>query len=198
MKDLTDELYNPVIIALNRYMEMSLVFFNVLVALMLLTAPWYIVENSTTFNAVNDGCAIPEGTALAPFVSKPCGKAFTVLLNGGKEWRDMHVYVWVYFVLAIICSAIIGYEVVKHGVREWSDANTIGFVVQLILLIIQSIILITSADLVKPENVNASTAEILIITAVVISSVRIVMLGFFMYITKKHAPRGFFGTGSYI
>lgn len=198
LKEITNDLYTPTIITLNRYVEMAIVFFNTLVGLMLLTAPWYIVENDATFKEIAMDCVVTEGTVLAPFVSKPCGKAFTDIADGGKGWSDMHIYVWVYFGLALLGSAIIGYEVVKHGVREWNDANTIGFAVQMVLVIIQSIILAKSGELVKPDKVDASTAEILIITAVVLSAVRIVMLGFFMYITKKYAARGYFGTGSYV
>lgn len=198
LKEITTELYTPTIVALNRYVEMSLVFFNTLVGLMLLTAPWYIVENDTTFNeAKMGGCTVLKGTVLAPFVSKPCGTAFVDIVDGGKGWSDMHIYVWVYFGLALLGSAIIGFEVVKHGVRDWSDANTIGFAVQLVLVIIQSIILVKSGDLVKPADVDASTADILIITAVVLSAARVVMLGFFMYVTKRFAARGYFGTGSF-
>jgi hypothetical protein len=197
LKEISSDINTPAVVALNRYVEMALVFFNTLVGLMLLTAPWYIVENDATFTEVSMGCVVPEGTVLAPFVSKPCGKAFTAIAAGGKGWSDMHIYVWVYFGLALLGSALIGYEVVKHGVREWNDANTIGFVVQLALVVIQSLILAKSGSLVKPSSVDSSTAEILIITAVVLSALRLSMLGFFMYITKKYNPRGYFGTGAY-
>lgn len=197
LREISSDLTTPTVVALNRYVEMALVFFNTLVGLMLLTAPWYIVENDAHFKEVSASCVVPEGTALAPFVSKPCNKAFTAILHGGKGWSDMHIYVWVYFGLALLGSALIGYEVIKHGIREWNDANTIGFAVQMALLVIQSVIMAKSGSLVKPEHVDASTAKILIITAVVLSSLRVVMLGFFMYITKKYNARGYFGTGAY-
>jgi hypothetical protein len=197
LKEMSSDLNTPVIVVLNRFVEMALVFFNTLVALMLLTAPWYIVENDTAFKEVAMDCVVPSGTVLAPFASKPCGTAFTDIIDGGKGWSDMHVFVWVFFSLAILCSTLIGYELIKHGVREWSDANTIGFVVQLALVAIQSVILEKSGSLVKPANADASTAEILIIAALVLSVFRLLMLGFFMYITKKYNPRGHFGTGGY-
>lgn len=198
LKEISNDINTPKIIAINRYVEMSIVFFNTLVSLMLLTAPWYIVKHDTLFEQAGQNCIISKGTVLAPFVSEPCGTAFTDLLDGGKGWSDMYNYVWVYFLLALLSSAIITYEIIKYGVREWNDANTIGFVVQLVLIIFQSIIVVQTNKLVKPGNVNASTAETLIMIALPLSAIRIIMLGFFMYITKRYNPRGFFGTGSYV
>lgn len=197
LKELSNEIYTPPVVAINRFVEMAIVFFNTLVALMLLTSPWYIVDVDAAFTQVSNTCVVPAGTAIAPFVSKPCGVAFTDITEGGKAWRDMHMFVWVFFGLSLLTSAVIGYEVVKHGVREWNDANTMGFAIQLGLIIIQGIIIGKSGDLVKPVNVEASTADILLLVAISLSGLRILALGLFMFVTKKYAPRGYFGTGAY-
>lgn len=192
LKELTNDLYTETVVALNRYVEMGLVFFNTMVALMLLTAPWYLVEKDTHFPTSN--CTVKAGTVVAPFISKFCGEDLTVV---DSEWKNLHVFVWVYFGLALLSSAIIGYEVIKHGVRQWNDANTIGFAVQVGLLVIQIIILIKGGDAHKPASSDDSTAKNLIITAVALSSARVAALIFFMYLTFTNAPRGVFGTGAY-
>lgn len=192
LKELTNDLYKDRAVALNRYVEMGLVFFNTMVALMLLTAPWYYVEKDTTFP--DDTCHVSAGTVVAPFVSRFCDHDLTVI---DSEWKNLHIFVWVYFGLALVSSAIIGYEVVTHGVRQWNDANTIGFAVQLGLLVIQVIIMIKSGTAHKPDHSDNSTARNLIITAVSLSSARLFFLIGFMYLTLTYSPRGFFGTGAY-
>ena len=203
LKDLSQEIYKSPIVSLNRYIEMALVFFNSMVALMLLTAPWYIVTGHTNAKLMQDGAALCEfvpGTVIAPFASKCNNVAFPELNDGGDIWANLHIYSYVYLGLALLASCLIGYEVVIHGVREWKDANTIGFAVQLGMLVIQVLILVESGKAVKPtpaSAVDASTAETLIITAVALSSVRVAALMFFMYITFRYNPRGTFGTGSW-
>jgi hypothetical protein len=196
MKNLSEDIYNDSIIALNRYVEMALVFFNTMVALMLLTAPWYIVTSMSIF-PLGGMCEIPSGTVIAPFASKFCDKDMTTLIDGGSTWKELHVFVWVYFVLALLSSGVIGYEIVKHGIRDWKDSNTVGFVVQIALIVIQSLILIKSNDAVKPEHVDDSTARVLTITALSLSCVRAVLLVLFMYVTFKYNKRGYLGTGAY-
>jgi hypothetical protein len=193
LRDAAHTIQQDSVVAINRYIEMGLVYFNTIVALMLLTAPWYLVENDTTFN----GCVISEGTVIAPFLSKFCGKELATLPGAaGKDWKTLHVFVWVYFALALLSSAIIGYEFVHNGVRKWSNASTIGFCLQVCLIVFQSLVLVESDSAVKPDGVDDSTARILVITAIVLSSLRIATLGFFMYVTRKYAPMGRFGTGS--
>jgi cytochrome bd-type quinol oxidase subunit 1 len=199
LNTLSKDLYKDGVVAVNRYIEMALVFFNTMVALMLLTAPWYIVEqNSVDVFPPGSDCTTVLGTAISPFVSEFCdGSSLGSLADGGSVWKSLHVFCWVYFVLALLASAIIGYEVVKHGVREWNDANTVGFAVQVGLVIVQSLILVNSDSAVKPHHTDDSTARILTLTAVALSSARCVMLGMFMYVTYKYNKRGHFGTGVY-
>ena len=205
LKDLSGELQKPTIVALNRYVEMALVFFNSMVALMLLTAPWYIITGTTgKAEIAGAGCDFGVGTVIAPFASKCGNVAFTDLSDGGDIWSSLHIYSFVYLGLALLASCLIGYEVVTHGVREWKDANTIGFAVQLGMLVIQILIMTESDKAIKPTpkgddvvEVDASTAETLILTAVILSSLRVAALMFFMYLTYRYNPRGTFGTGSY-
>lgn len=199
LKSISNELYSDFVVAINRYVEMTLVFFNTLVALMLLTAPWYFVEDNTVFPVNgNPNCEISSGTVIAPFTSSPCGVMFTELDEGGAEWHNLHIYVWIYFVFAMIASTIVGYEIVHFGVRAWNNANTIGFIVQLGLLVVQSLILISSDKARKPHGVDDSTARTLTILALSLSSVRLAMLSFFMFITFRYNKRGFLGTGGMV
>lgn len=203
LKDLSVELEKSPIVSINRYVEMALVFFNSMVALMLLTSPWYIITGTTDAKLMQNGvamCTFPPGTVIAPFASKCANVGFTELDDGGDKWSSIHIYAWVYLALALLASCLIGYEVVTHGVREWKDANTIGFAVQLGMLVIQILIMTGSGDAVKPtpaSSVDASTAETLVVTAVALSSARVAMLVLFMYVTYRYNPRGTFGTGSW-
>ena len=199
LKELSTEIYKDSIVALSRYVEMALLYFNSFAALMLLTASWYQVDNAVEFPA-GSGCIIPAGTVIEPFLSKFCEKELTTLVDGGSDWERVRVYVWVYFAFVLLASALIGYEVVTHGIREWKNANIIGFLVQLVLIIAQALILTTSDSAPKPDGVDNSTARILIILALSLSIVRIVVLGVFMYVTRKYIRpyRGAVGTGSYI
>lgn len=199
LKDLALELEKSPVVALNRYVEMALVFFNSMVALMLATAPWYIITG--TMNAtIGTQCTFPPGTVIAPFTSKCANVAFTELDDGGDKWSNLHIYVMVYLGMALLASCIIGYEVVTHGVREWKDSNTIGFAVQLGILVLQILILVSADEAPKPvpaSSVDDSTATTLIITSLVLSSVRIAALVLFMYVTYRYRPKGTFGTGAW-
>lgn len=199
LKSISDELTGPLAISLNRYVDMSLVFFNSFVALIMLVGPWYICEYEVTFPEGSD-CVIPAGTVVVPFVSTFCDKELKAMEVGGDEWADMFVYVFVYFVVALLSSSVVCYEVVSFGIRQWSNANTLGFAMQLGLLIIQTIILIKSDALVKPEGVDDTTAQVLVTAAVALSAARIVTLAFFMYLTKRYnnGTGSWLGTGAYI
>ena len=125
--------------------------------------------------------------------------AFPDLLDGGSVWNSLHIYSYIYLGLALLASCLIGYEVVTYGVREWRDANTVGFAVQLSMLVIQILILTGADKAVKPTPaaaVDASTGETLIIAAVTLSSLRVASLMFFMYLTYRFHPKGTFGTGA--
>ena len=199
LKTFSRDLYTDNVVALNRYMEMALVLFNAMVALMLLTAPWYIVEqNSTEVFPPGSTCTSVRGTAIAPFVSEFCdGSSLGSLVDGGSGWKSLHTFCWLYFILALLSSALIGYEVVKHGIRDWNNANTVGFAVQVVLIVVQSLILTEGNSAVKPPHTDDSTARILTLTAVALSSSRCFMLGVFMYVTCRYNKRGYLGTGAY-
>lgn len=198
LRELATDIYDDGIVMVNRYVEAALVFFNTIVSLMLLTSPWYIIENDTVFPP-GSTCTITSGTVIVPFISEFCDKSLTTLPgDDGKDWKHLHAFVWVYFVLAIISSIIIIYELVQNGVRQWDNANTAGFSIQVVLIIFQSLILSYSNNALKPLQTDDSTARILTITAIVLSTLRAACLMFFMYITKKYNPRGRWGTGSAI
>jgi hypothetical protein len=201
LRDISDELHKSTIVALNRYLDMALIYFNAMVALMLLVAPWYImIEDGALMQDGVEKCKLPAGTVIAPFASKCDNVAFIDLLDGGAVWNSLHIYSFIYLGLALLASCLVGYEVISHGVREWRDANTIGFAIQIVMLVMQILIMTKADKAVKPTPeaaVDGSTAEILIITAVVLSSLRVATLMFFMYLTYRYNPRGTFGTGSF-
>ena len=152
-------------IAINRFVDMSLVFFNSLVALMLFTAPWYIVNSDTEFPA---GCALTKGVVIAPFSSEFCGVSMTSMELGGDTWTTMYFFVVAYLIISLAMSVVIGYEVVTHGVRQWNDANTIGFALNVVLLIVLSFVLAKSNSVVKPSTVRDATARTLTTLALVL------------------------------
>lgn len=183
------------LVAINRFIDVSLTFFNSLVALVLLTAPWYKLTQDTTFQ----GCALKKGTVLAPFVSGVCDyDTFSELPDGGNKWDTMHNYCIVYLVFALAISSLVGYESVVHGIRKWNNTNTLSFVLNMVMLIIQSMILIENGNVKKPQHIEDELATSLITAALVITCIRVPMLGYFMYHTYTYDRKngGYFGTGS--
>lgn len=183
-------------VALNRFVDMALTFFNSLVALMLLTAPWYKLTQKETIQ----NCELKRGTVLAPFASGLCEyDSFADLPNGGEKWNTMHKYCITYLVFALLISSLVGYEGVVHGLRKWNNANTLSFALTFVMLIIQSMIMIEAGNVVKPVHIEDEFATTLITVALVFTCVRIPMLLYFMYQTYTYDRKngGYFGTGSY-
>lgn len=196
---LAKDILNDSIVVTSRYIDMALVMFNVMVALMLLTSPWYLIKHDVTNFPPGSGCQIVKGTAIAPFISEMCdGSQLGDLIDGGDRWVKIHVLCWIFFAVSLLAAAVIGYEVVTHGVRDWKDANTIGFIMQAILIVVQSMILLDSGKAIKPNHADNSTATILTITAISLSSVRAVVLLIFMCVTLRFEPRGVLGTGAFV
>jgi hypothetical protein len=180
-------------VSINRFLDLGLTFFNTIVALLLLTAPWYKITADETFQ----GCLITRGTVIAPFASGLCEfESFSDLPDGGDKWSVMHAYCIVYMTIALAISVLVGYETVMYGLRSWSNANTLSFVLNIVLLIVQSIILIEDGNLVKPTHLANETAETLILIALVTTCIRVPMLGWFMHQTYNGDKTGYFGTGS--
>lgn len=181
-------------VAINRFVDISITFFNSLVALMLLTGGWYKVTLDSVFN----GCTLTRGTIIVPFASGICEFDTMTDLPGdqGKKWATMKNFVITYFAFSIVISSLVGYESVVYGIRKLNNANTISFVLNLVSLIIQSMVLIEAGKIDKPEHVSNEIAVTLITAALAMSCVRVLVLGWFMYHQKKTNPIGIFGTGS--
>lgn len=191
---MTDQIHYT--IAINRFIDISLTFFNSLVALMLLTAPWYkiVAANGETFQ----GCHLAKGTVLAPFTSGLCTfESFEELPLGGDKWATMHSYCITYLTIALLVSSLIGYESVVHGLRKWNNTNTLSFVLNIVTIIIHAIILVESGNVPKPVHIANELATTLITSALVVSCIRVLVLGWLMYHTYTHdrVNGGFFGTG---
>lgn len=177
---------------INRFLDMGLVFFNSLVALMLLTAPWYMI----TADGQYYDCEVKAGTVIAPFESKFCGLYLEETPVDGEEWTQLYGFVWAYFIVAVITTALLGFEIFKNRVRSWDNANTASFALNIGMMVIQALILRTSNKIHKPAGIEDSTARTLIILSLVLTIFRSIMLMAFMYRVVTTAPRGFFGTGS--
>lgn len=189
-------------VAINRFVDLSLTFFNSLVALMLLTAPWYKVTLTLSGNDLFHGCALTRGTVIAPFASGICDFDTMTGLPGddGAKWSTMHSYVISYLTFALLISSFVGYEATVYGLRKWNNANTISFVLNFVTLILQAMILVEAGSVSKPKHIENELAVTLITAALVISCIRIPVLGWFMHYTfyNDRANGGFFGTGSHV
>lgn len=181
-------------VAINRIVDITITFLNSLVALLLLTAPWYKITLDTVFN----GCNLTRGTVIAPFSSGICNyeSLASLPLEQGKHWTTMYNYSMTYFIFAVIISSLVGYEVVVFGIRKLNNANTISFVLNLISVIIQSMILIEVGNVIKPAHVSNEIALTFISVALGLSCVRVLALGWFMYHQRQTEPIGMFGTGA--
>lgn len=186
-------------IAINRFVDISLTFFNSLVALMLLTAPWYKITLDLAGADLFHGCALTRGTVIAPFASGICQFDTMTGLPGdeGKQWKTMHNYVITYLAFALLISSFVGYESTVHGLRKWNNANTLSFGLNFVTLILQTMILIEEGSISKPKHIENELATTMIIAALAMSCIRIPVLGYFMYHTYNFDKEngGYFGTG---
>ena len=180
--------------AANRFLDACIVVTNGMVSLVLLSAPWYKMTQDETFQ----GCALTKGTVLAPFSSGLCNyDSFFDLPNGGDNWSRMYSWVWIYTGLSIVVMTILGFKIATNTFGQWDNANAISFALNFAVLVILSIIL-GNADVVeKPLNADNATSKIAIITALVLTVLRLPMLAYHMYAIKTRGDaRGYFGTGA--
>lgn len=177
---------------INRFVDIISVIFNSLVALLILTAPWYVMEYDEVFR----GCNLTEGTALAPFVSGICGVDMTDLKTDGTSWGTVLFWSTSYFTLSCILLFFVVFEVVMFGIRSSDNAYTIAFILNLVLIIHQGQILGKANNTPKPEKTVNTTAQILLIIATSLTVVRMLVLMVLMYRTKTRRPKGVFGTGA--
>jgi len=180
--------------AANRFFDTCIVVTNSMVSLVLLSAPWYKMTQDETF----EGCLLTRGTVLAPFSSGLCAyDTFFDLPNGGDNWSRMYTWVWIYAGLSLIVLSILGFKIATNTFGQWDNANAISFALNFAVLVILSIIL-GNADVVnKPVNADNATSKIAIITALVLTVLRLPMLAYHMYAIKTRGDaRGYFGTGA--
>lgn len=187
-------------VALNRFIDLGFTFYNTLTALMLLTAPWYKLTQDVTFQ----GCPLSRGTVLAPFASGMCDTdTFKELKDGGDKWGTMHTLCIIFMTLTLITSCLVGYESIEHGFRKWENGNTLSFTINLFLIVVLAVMLGGIGSVPKPEHIENELATIMTIIAMVLSCLRVPMLGVFMYHTyhdpnRQKGEGGYFGTGAYI
>lgn len=197
LKEISEGLKSDEWIALNRYTDMALTLFNVLVCFLLLVSPWYQLQETAEFPK-DSGCNIAKGTVICPFVSEFCGNSMTSVDN---KWQTVHNLTISAVAFALFGSAIIGWEAVSEGltskVKQWKNANTISFFILIVLLSLQIAIFINSGQAKKPPHINDALAILLTIIAISISGARLFVLIVFMVATLEYDAHGVFGTGSY-
>lgn len=163
----------------HRMMDVILSIINVIFAVILLVAPWYKVTLDTLFHK----CLLPRGTLISPFFSGLCEiDTFFMLPEVGSEWNLLHNLCIVYVSISMFTVVGVAYEAIQHGMRELNHANKLSLLFTIIMLTLQIVILSKASDISKPEHVENELAPILLITGIVISSVRIPMI---FWIMKK-------------
>lgn len=183
------------ILTINRAIDILLTFFNTVVAIALLIAPWYKVTEDTDFH----GCTLAAGTVLAPFASGLCTyDSFYDLPVDGSKWEMVYIYGVVFLSFNFVATLMVVYESVNHGVREWDNANTASFIFNIVSFVIAVLIQVETSTITKPLHLKNETAQVMVIIALVVCALRTLMLSWFMYETYHNDRRGFFGTGSHM
>lgn len=179
----------------NRLTDLGLAYLNGFISLMLLTAPWYKVTSDTMYH----NCMLSKGTVIAPFASGLCTyDSFFDIPEDGDKWNRAYIFCWLYFLFSIGLCMFAGFEAYRYGVRPWKKGLVISFATNLSVLLLQVIIFATVNRVMTPDNNENVTARTVIILGIAFTTLRLPVIGYFMYLNNKdviNSSVGKFGSG---
>lgn len=154
--------------------DVSLSVLNLVLAFLAWFAPWYETEVDTVYQ----GCPLSAGTVIAPFESTLCGTALDELVDGGRDWKLLMRAVYVYIILS--CMWVVGSAVriklFAQGEDSGVKTSVVSYITTIGMIVVTSMLMRRSKKIDLPEDLDNGLARSGMIFAVVVLTLRLVVL----------------------